>query len=81
MKTSTALAELKATDQDFEWYPTSEEIITAFHRHANNFEPESLLDIGAGNGKVLNRFKELNRKNPDDRDSYDTDYFAIEKAK
>ena len=81
MKTSTALAELKATDQDFEWYPTTEEIITAFQQHANNFEPESLLDIGAGNGKVLNRFKELKRKNPDDRDSYDTDYFAIEKAR
>ena len=81
MKTTTALAELKATDQDFEWYPTTEEIITAFQQHANNFEPESLLDIGSGNGKVLNRFKELKRKNPDDRDSYDTDYFAIEKAR
>lgn len=81
MMKSTALAELKATDQDYEWYPTTNEIIDAFHAHANNLEPASILDIGAGNGKVLSRFKELNKRNSDDRDNYHTDYFAIEKAR
>jgi len=83
MRTSTvqALAELGATGQDFEWYPTTNEIISAFHKHANQRRPESLLDIGAGNGKVLNRFKELNIRDPEDRDNYHTEYFAIEKAR
>ena len=79
--TAHALAELSATGQDFEWYPTTNEIITAFHKHANQRRPESLLDIGAGNGKVLNRFKELNKRDPEDRDAYHTEYFAIEKAR
>lgn len=80
MKTSTAqaLAELNATGQDFEWYPTTNEIIAVFHKIANPLRLESLLDIGAGNGKVLTRFKELNEKNTD---KYNTDYFAIEKAR
>ena len=83
MKSSTAhaLAELNATGQDFEWYPTTNEIISAFHKHANQRRPESLLDIGAGNGKVLERFKELNSRNPEYRDNYHTEYFAIEKAR
>ena len=83
MRSSTAhaLAELSATGQDFEWYPTTNEIISAFHKHANQRRPESLLDIGAGNGKVLERFKELNNRNPEDRDNYNTEYFAIEKSR
>lgn len=83
MRTSTAqaIAELNATGQDFEWYPTTNEIISAFHRHASQRRPESLLDIGAGNGKVLERFKELNKRNQEDRDNYHTEYFAIEKAR
>ena len=79
--TAHALAELSATGQDFEWYPTTNEIITAFHKHANQRRPESLLDIGAGNGKVLTRFAELNKRDPEDRDAYHTEYFAIEKAR
>jgi len=80
MKASTAnaLSELKTTGQDFEWYPTTNQIIGAFHRHANVLQPSSLLDIGAGNGKVLIGFKELCR---DNKDAYATDYFAIEKAR
>ena len=77
MKTSTALAELKATDQDFEWYPTTNEIIDAFHAHVNRYEIESLLDIGAGNGKVLSAFKEKNSK-VESGYGYHTDLLAIE---
>ena len=40
------LAELKHTAQDHEWYPTTNEIIEAFHNHVHHFEIESLLDLG-----------------------------------
>lgn len=43
MRTSAAraLAELEATGQDHEWYPTTNEIIDAFHAHASSFEMSS----------------------------------------
>lgn len=77
------LNEMIDTDQDFEWYPTTQAIINAFFLHVNHFEIESLLDVGAGNGKVLLAFKnlvsassELNKNN-----SYSTKLFAVEKSK
>lgn len=85
MRTSTAhaLAELSATGQDYEWYPTTNEIIDAFFDHASNFELESILDIGAGDGKVLKRFKDKNLSEPilDWETRRHIDYFAIEKAR
>lgn len=82
METATAqqLAELRDSQQDFEWYPTTNEIIEAFNAHVNQFEIESLLDIGAGNGKVLNRFKEINANKYKDGYGYKTDLLAIEKS-
>ncbi|MBY0498869.1 MAG: DUF4942 domain-containing protein [Nitrosomonas sp.] len=85
MRTSTAhaLAELGATGQDFEWYPTTNEIIDSFFDHASRFELDSLLDVGAGDGKVLKRFKEKHLSVP--IYEYETrrqvDYYAIEKAR
>lgn len=38
----------------------------------------SILDIGAGDGKVIKHFQEKNSKIPD---CYRTEYFAIEKAR
>lgn len=76
---SSALAELKATEQDYEWYPTTNEIIDAFHTHVNRYEIESLLDIGAGNGKVLGAFKEKN-SHVEAGCGYHTDLLAIEKS-
>lgn len=84
MKTTTALAELKATDQDFEWYPTTDEIIFQFFKSINSAEIESLLDIGAGNGKVLMEFEKLKcqyNETTSDRQSYNTSLFAIEKSR
>lgn len=82
MKTAITqqLAELRDSQQDFEWYPTTNEIIDAFHAHVHRFEIESLLDIGAGNGKVLNRFREINAKKYKDDYGYKTDLLAIEKS-
>ena len=60
--TRTLITELKDTEQDYEFYPTTNEIISAlvqdikcykedYYNHRNNCT--SILDIGAGNGKVL----------------------------
>lgn len=43
------------TGQDFELYPTTDEIIGVLCRNTN--EHSSILDIGAGTGKVLRKFK------------------------
>lgn len=78
-----ALAELKDTHQDYEWYPTTNEIIDSIFDHASRFELDSLLDVGAGDGKVLKRFKERHLNTPIEK--YETrrhvDYYAIEKAR
>jgi hypothetical protein len=70
----TAFApQLRAVQQageDFEWYPTTNEILTAMtrdlahevdDRHWRARTPSSFLDIGAGNGKVLRAVARLER--------------------
>lgn len=91
------IQELKAADQDHEFYPTTNEIIDIWLAHLgvkrntprNRWDGpnkyESLLDIGAGNGKVLKAFKAAcHRTRPADEGggSYYTPYelFAIEKS-
>lgn len=73
------LEQLKAEGQDFEWYPTTDAIIDRVqfdvesHRYSRKWGKDfvSFLDIGAGNGKVLNRIK---------RSTYLTEMQAIEKS-
>lgn len=76
------LEENKAIDQDFEWYPTTNEIISAMFDHAMSLFVSkclsfSLLDVGSGNGKVLlsckDMAKAINRH-------YCVDLYAIEKS-
>jgi len=47
------IAQLKAADQDHEFYPTTREIIDALIHDMLEHGAGSVLDIGAGNGKVL----------------------------
>ena len=60
--------ELKTQNEDFEFYPTTDEIITAMiqdidiqdHRHGYySYSFNSFLDIGAGNGKVLSAIEKV----------------------
>lgn len=50
---------IKENDEDFEWYPTTQEIITALQEHTKETilnHCHSVLDIGCGNGSFLQRF-------------------------
>jgi predicted RNA methylase len=74
---------LKENNQDFEFYPTTKEIVEViaknlFYVYSNRY---SILDIGAGNGNFFKLLEEINPK-----DEYQKDYdinitkFAIEKS-
>ncbi len=51
------LRQLKDADQDFEWYPTTDEMIDAVFWKCGDLG--SMLDIGAGDGRVLERIDKL----------------------
>lgn len=66
--TSALVNVLKDSGEDFEFYPTTDEIISSmvadikdavdsFHEYCSHFRIGSVLDIGAGNGKVLKAFQ------------------------
>lgn len=66
--------QLKNEDQDFEWYPTTDEIIEAVSNHLKDNTPSSsyrrnVLDCGAGDGRVLKALAESRNR------------YAIEKAR
>jgi len=60
------LQKLQVNEQDFEWYPTTQEIIDLVHKSID--ERSSILDIGAGDGRVLSSMVKKGTK------------YAIEKA-
>jgi hypothetical protein len=71
------LEEVKATQQDYEWYPTTQEIIDAFLNHTKTIPKSySLLDIGAGDGKVLKSFDAAKKAS-----NSGCELFAIEKSR
>jgi hypothetical protein len=53
--TRRLLKVVQAADQDFEWYPTSAAMIAAVSRHipTDRSACSSIMDIGAGDGRVL----------------------------
>ena len=65
MNTKNTLELLKKAGQDNEWYPTTDEIIQAIINHVQNTEYlkcDSMLDIGAGDGRVINQLCEHGKK-------------------
>lgn len=66
------LSELKQNNQDFEWYPTTDEIINCVRNHlyTHTYRNNSILDIGAGDGRVLKALT----------DDKDTQCYSIEKS-
>ena len=88
--------QLKEADQDFEFYPTTDSIIQsmlmnigkAFIYDLDRQDDITFLDIGAGNGKVLNAVKEWNDDRRErnhagkSRSNYKSfEFWAIEKSK
>jgi len=93
--TKELINELKFNNEDFEWYPTTKEIIKYIYKDiiCRNDISINLLDIGAGNGKLFDILEELNKDNIKKLDKI-TDYhkkrcieyfninkYAIEKSK
>lgn len=93
-KVSLMIDEMKDAGQDFEWYPTTQEIIDAvavdLYRQIDKngkgfrFIPSSILDVGAGDGRVLTSLAEKLEKIIDDETSFKADnasLLAIEKSR
>lgn len=89
--TAALITRLQEADQDFEWYPTTDQIIGALVKDLRQirYNPDSydrfrsyetLLDVGAGNGQVLRKVRDyLNRSGGEDGRYFDKLY-AIEKS-
>ena len=82
--TKNTLFALKQQEQDFEWYPTTDEMIAKVFQHCGNLS--SMLDIGAGDGRVLEQIDNLcNLRASTDKDGYSRflssiTKYAIEKS-
>lgn len=56
-RTSTIVKELKQWCEDFEFYPTTTEIVEALKKHLKYEKiPRKVLDIGCGNGSFFEKF-------------------------
>lgn len=66
MSVGQLVEQIKANNEDFEWYPTTQEIIRTLQEHCikegiakdyyTSNEIHSVLDIGCGNGSFLDHF-------------------------
>ena len=83
--TQQRVLDLQAAGEDFEWYPTTDEILaivarsikrtaSAHHRH------DSIIDIGAGDGRALTRLQAMLLDKENQWDSIHLDLYAIEKS-
>lgn len=70
-KFSEVLQSVKEAGEDFEWYPTTDRMIDVVTRHLDK-TAESIMDIGAGDGRVLTRLAACFERPPS--------LFAIEKS-
>ncbi len=61
-QTNKILQAVKAADEDFEWYPTTQAMIDCVARQLPH-EFESIMDIGAGDGRVLLSFEKCRKDN------------------
>ena len=87
---STALIkELKENNQDFEWYPTTKAMFKVIYNdllksNSSYKSTNSVLDIGAGNGKLFTTFTEFasesKAKDEYSRSFYFSKKYAMEKS-
>lgn len=84
MNTNVIVNELKDNDQDFEWYPTTKEMLRSIAVDLKREDQSSfsMLDIGAGNGQVFNIIRDvINVKDKYGDDSISIKKYAIEKSR
>lgn len=87
------LRKVQAANEDFEWYPTTDEIIQAMladlrkialshdRRYDRHNTSNGFLDIGAGNGKVINAARNWDPRKDEDRNrGHVGPFYAIEKS-
>jgi hypothetical protein len=83
------ITRLKESDQDYEFYPTTNEIIASFAADVKSLNDsghfgyrglKSIIDIGAGHGKVLAAIKKFEDAQDHHSSLGITDYYAIEKS-
>lgn len=89
VSTLAIVDQLKQNNEDFCWYPTTDEMIeviaqdlekVSFTKYGWN-DYRSLLDIGCGDGRVLHYLSNYEKKNGSVNDKYlPFKYFGIEKA-
>jgi hypothetical protein len=81
MSTQALIRELKESGQDSEWYPTTDEIIRTIAQDILGKSGRggvSMLDVGAGDGRVLDRIDKALRERNEERGLYEK--YAIEKS-
>lgn len=90
------LRKVQAAQEDFEWYPTTDEIIQALVKDLRSIAlsgdrtwnrhqglSSGFLDIGAGNGKVIDAVRKWDIRSEDNRrrqDGHVGPFYAIEKS-
>ena len=63
MNTATLVAQIKEAGQDFEFYPTTKEIVYRVWRGFGNYRSHlKILDIGAGNGNFFRLLEECEKQ-------------------
>jgi len=84
MNTKELIKEVKSKDEDFEFYPTTEEIIRVISKDINfEFSQNksiSILDIGAGNGNFFQILESLQPIPKNEWDKVSFTKYAIEKS-
>lgn len=75
---------LKAAGEDFEWYPTTDEIIATVANDIREIDDygsrDGFLDVGAGDGRVLEQVKEMLTDPERETRTIHVQLFAIEKS-
>lgn len=81
------LFDLKEAGEDFEWYPTTDAMLSVVARDIrklrdNRYGPKtsSILDIGAGDGRALEKLQQLSQTDDRWESVYFDNLFAIEKS-
>ena len=88
LSSTKLLTKVKNANEDFEWYPTTREIIETvyedmldklYDKPKNTWK--SILDIGAGNGKLFTTIKDITKsKGEKEAKLHINDAYAIEKS-